>query len=261
MKIKILITTFCFLTSLSTIAAPLKMEMIFLSPKKLSMMLDLIDQYQRIKYSQHVSQAEGEKCVPMGDGCFHPQLGFIEKQSEVKTPELLEEKKFELKNFHSLETNLVDCDKSYAFDIFCGKAKGASGEALIEVWFDISSSLRIVDYNRDPEQCARREFMEKIQKSCGGKVSFSVFNTSLKQITDLGSACLGHGTNDQKKLLRWMTETKAKQLVVVTDIDEMSEEMKDFLESRGAKMTGDGVKAFTATDLVDYAKEYVRFCK
>ncbi len=261
MKKILLFICFNLLLSMSLKAAPLKMEMIFLSPKKMSMILDLIDQYQRIKYSQYVSQSEGEKCVPMGDGCFHPQFGFIEKKNEVKTPELLEEKKFELKNFHSLETNIVDCDKSYAFDIFCGKAQAGSANSMIEVWFDISSSLRTVDYNRDPEQCARREFMEKIQKSCGNKVSFSVFNTSLKQITDLGSACLGHGTNDQKKLLRWMTETKAKQLVVVTDIDEMSEEMKDFLESRGAKMTGDGVKAFTADDLVDYAKEYVRFCK
>ncbi len=250
-----------FFITTTSLAAPLKMEMIFLSPKKMSMMLDLIDQYQKIKYSQYLSQIEDDKCVPMGDGCFHPQMGFIEKKIDTKTPDLLEEKKFELKNFHLLETNIVDCDKSYAFDIFCGKAKGNSGEATIEVWFDISSSLRTVDYNRDPEQCARKEFMEKIQKSCGGRVSFSVFNTSLKQITDLGSSCLAYGTNDQKKLLRWMNETKAKQLVVVTDIDEMSDEMKDFLESRGAKMTGDGVKAFTASDLVDYAKEYMRFCK
>ena len=98
-------------------------------------------------------------------------------------------------------------------------------------------------------------------KSCKSKVSVSVYNTSIKQIADNGSACLAYGTNDQKKLLRSMKDSKAKHLLLVTDIDEMSIELRDYLESLGAKMTGDGVKAFTSNDLVDYAKEFTKMCQ
>ena len=255
---------FLFLLFLShnLYAAPLKMEMIFLSPKKIAQTIDLIDQYQKIKLSQLLTQNDYEKCIPMGEGCFHPQLGYLEKKDEGPKNEItIEERKFELKTFNALETNLINCEKNNYFDIFCGKESAQMVSATIEVWFDISSSLKSVDYNKDPEQCARRTFLEKISKVCKNKVSFSVFNTSLKQISDHGSVCMAYGTNDQAKLLRWLNDNKAKNLLIVTDIDEMSGDMREFLESHGAKMTGDGVKAFTATDLIDYADIFMNYCR
>ncbi|MBY0414619.1 MAG: hypothetical protein K2Q18_10655, partial [Bdellovibrionales bacterium] len=142
-----------------------------------------------------------------------------------------------------------------------GKERANAAPSDVEIWFDISSSLRTVDYNKDPEQCARRIFMEKVMATCKSKVSVSIYNTALKQIGDHSGACLGYGTNDEKRLLGWMKDSKARSLLVVTDIDEMSLEMRDFLETSGAKMTGDGVKAFTANDLIDYAKEFTKMCR
>lgn len=244
----------------AAMATPQKIEMIFLSPLKVSMILELLDQYQNIKYSKAIAQNDMENCTPMGDGCFHPQYGFIPKE-EKKLPALDEDKKLELKTFNAVETSLVNCDKDNYFDIFCGKTRAATSFSEIEIWFDISSSLKSVDYNKDPEQCARRTFMEKVAQSCKGRIRASVYNTSIKEVGDHSGVCEAYGTNDQSRLIKWIKDSKARHLLVVTDIDEMSTEMRDLLESNGAKMTGDGVKAFTSSDLLEYAKDFSKLCK
>ena len=55
--------------------------------------------------------------------------------------------------------------------------------------------------------------------------------------------------------------SKAKKLYIVTDIDEMSQEMRTFLDENGAKIIGDGTKAFTSLDLINYANELIKDCK
>lgn len=264
-KLTTALLTLCLIPTL-TWATPQKIEMIFLSPAKVSMLLEQLDKMDTTKMSKYVAQADMEHCVPMGDGCFHPQLGYIEKQPDKKPDakaiaERNEEKAVELKNFNALETNMVSCDKNNYFDIFCGKEKPNAAPAEIEVWFDISSSLKTVDYNKDPDHCARRSFIEKVQLTCKSKVNVSVYNTSIKQVGENSSVCMAYGMNDQARILRWMKDSKAKHLLIVTDIDEMSAEMRSFLESNGAKMIGDGVKAFTANDLIDYAKEFTKMCR
>jgi hypothetical protein len=258
MKIHAIILT--LLLPAVAMATPQKIEMIFLSPQKVSMIIELLDQYQNIKHSQAIAQNDMENCTPMGDGCFHPQYGFIPKE-EKKSPALSEDKKLEFKTFNAIETSLVNCDKDNYFDIFCGKTRAATAFSEIEIWFDISSSLKTVDYNKDPEQCARRSFMEKVAQSCKGRIRASVYNTAIKEVGDHSGVCEAYGTNDQSRLIKWIKDSKARHLLVVTDIDEMSTEMRDLLESNGAKMTGDGVKAFTSSDLVEYAKDFSKLCK
>ena len=254
-----------YLIPTMSFATPQKIEMIFLSPPQVSMILEEIDKIDLIKMSKKYANMDSAKCMPMGDGCFHPQYGYMEKPSLTPTnakkiAERNEEKALELKGFNAIETSLINCDKNNYFDIFCGKEKSSVASSEIEIWYDISSSLKTVDYNKDPDYCARRTFLEKVQKSCKSKVNVSVYNTAIKQIGENSSVCMSYGTNDQARLLRWMKDSKAKHLLIVTDIDEMSAEMRSFLESNGAKMTGDGVKAFTANDMIDYAKEFTKMC-
>jgi len=102
--------------------------------------------------------------------------------------------------------------------------------------------------------------MSKVMDSCKDKVNISVYNTALKQVGDHSSVCMSYGTNDEKKLLQWMKDSQARLLIIITDIDEMSRAMRDFLEENGAKFIGDGVKPFTSTDLIDYAKDISKQC-
>ena len=126
-------------------ADPQKVEMIFLSPKKISMMIELLDKYNVLKQSAQLAQNDMDKCVPMGEGCFHPQYGYIEKKVEAKPdPKIIEEQKLELKTFNAIETGMINCDKNSYFDIFCGKEKPNTPPAKIEIWFDVSSSLKML---------------------------------------------------------------------------------------------------------------------
>ena len=253
--------------SVNAFATPQKIEMIFLSPQKISQLLQYLEKLNNgtSKLSMiALADADLKNCQPMGDGCFDPQLGYIEKKptSNGKAAPVIVPKdpELQLKTFNAVETSLVNCDKGNYFDIYCGKEKARGKDAEIEIWFDISSSLRNVDYNKDPDYCGRRSFMTKVKESCKDKVRVSVYNTSLKELGDQSGVCLSYGTNDEKKLIRWMKDSQAKYLLLVTDVDEMSREMKDFLEAQGAKMTGDGVSPFTSNNLIDYAKDFTKVC-
>lgn len=263
---KRLILSFVLLCSLNLQAAPQKIEMIFLSPQKVSQLLELIEKNKTENLLSLLAIAEDNSaCVPMGDGCFHPQYGYMDKKAEpgIKTPAIVVPKdpELELKTFNATETNMINCDKENYFDIFCGKARANAKPADVEIWFDISSSLRTVDYNKDPNFCGRRTFMDKVMDGCKNNVRVSVYNTSIKEVGDFSSVCMAYGTNDSAKLLQWMKASTAKTLLIVTDIDEVSRGMRDFLEERGAKIIGDGVRPFSSTDLINYANDFVKTCK
>ena len=92
-------------------------------------------------------------------------------------------------------------------------------------------------------------------------MSFSIYNNVLKQIDESSSACLSYGGNDEARFISWVENSYANRLLVVTDIDEMSAEMKEFMGKYGIKTKGDGVKNFTSKDLVGYAVEFAKGCK
>jgi hypothetical protein len=262
MKLVIALTFLFF--SMNSFATPKKIEMIFLSPHKVAQLLKTIQNQDHQEMFSLLALADDDKCVPMGDGCFHPQYGYMEKTPSGATkstaPVIMKEEEIKLKTFNAIETNMINCDKDNYFDIFCGKEKNKVANSEIEIWFDISSSLRTVDYNKEEGFCNRRSFMAKVMEGCKDKVNISVYNTSLKQVGDYSSVCMSYGTNDEKKLVQWMKDSQAKVLMIVTDIDEMSRAMRDFLEENGAKFIGDGVKPFTSDDLVKYAQDFSKVC-
>lgn len=254
-----------FFVTLNAHATPKKIEMIFLSPQKVAQLLKTIHNQDGSKIFSLLAQADEDNCVPMGDGCFHPQYGYMEKKpisgdTKKFAPAIIKEEEIKLKTFNAIETNMINCDKANYFDIFCGQAKNKVNAAEVEIWFDVSSSLKNVDYNKDENFCNRRSFMSKVMDGCKDKVRVSVYNTSLKEVGDYSSVCMSYGTNDEKKLVQWMKDSQAKVLLIVTDIDEMSRAMRDFLEENGAKFIGDGAKPFNATDLVNYANDFVKQC-
>ncbi len=246
--------------SLSVFAEPEKVEMIFLTPKKLHSLIESINNFEKLKVGQKIAANEMEGCAPMGDGCFHPQYGYIEN-SEVKSEPKLIDQNLKLETINATETQMINCEKDHYFDIFCGKTGKEKPRANVEVWFDVSSSLKTVDSSSNPDFCDRRSFMQKLIEACGDNISFSVYNTSKKVVGDHSQVCMSYGTNDEKKLLRWIKELASKELLIVTDVDELSKEMREFLDSKGAKIIGEDSKGFNSTDLVNYAKDFSKRCK
>jgi hypothetical protein len=267
--------------SFSALATPQKIEMIFLSQGKVTQLIQQLDKMDAEKMFSMIAQADTyqDNCIPMGEGCFHPQYGYLNKKPVLSgtVAPMTDSKKdevnlgaqgvgdgpdseYKLKTFNAVETSLVNCEKGNYFDIYCGQQKAQGKFAEVEIWLDVSSSFRAIDYNKDPNYCNRRTFITKVTESCKDKVNVSIYNTSLKQLGDLSSACLSYGGNDESKLLQWIKDSQAKTLLIVTDVDEMSKGMREFLDSKGAKFIGE-MKPFTSTDLANYAKEFSKVCK
>lgn len=255
----ILWLAFCLVFSSSAMATPKKIIIYFLSPVKTS----YLPQLEKTKFSKLLASNMMDQCQPMGDGCFHPQLGFVPNPPS-SGPGLLteEEKKLELKNFNSVDVSVINCDKDFYFDLYCGQARNeAQWNGNLEIWFDVSSSLKEVDFSADKDTCHRRSFYEKVKKTCGKSLRAALYNTSIKELGDHSSICTNYGTNNEKKLIEWIKASSAKKLIIITDIDELSRNFRDFLDKEGASFVGDGVKAYTVKNLVDDADEILKTCQ
>jgi hypothetical protein len=261
---------FTFLISTSAFALPEKIEFIFLSREKTASLIDYIKQKEIIQtYQATAENVAGHDCVPMGDGCFHPQLGFIDdptkgenKDSPTNVKDKKAQKKVEVKTFNSDDVNMVECKEGRYFDIFCGKSTKTVSNYKMEIWVDNSSSLRGMDYSKDLTYCKRRSFITKILGDCPkDTVLVSTFNTSRKSLGSHSNLCLNYGMNDRKRLMDWVHASSVKHLIVVTDIDELSQEMRDFIDSVGATAHGGDMGDFSATRLVGFADTVVKSCK
>lgn len=256
------------LLSSSSWALPKKIEFLFLSEAQITSLLERVNK-PALEFLKTAENIDNYECQPVDGGCFHPQLGFIDKVSkpvkDIKNNNLKTLQKVQpSKAFNSLDSNMVECKKGNYFDIFCGKAEKVNQKQGngIEIWMDVSSSMRKMDYSTDINHCARRSFAQKIDKGCGpGKVSFSVFNTSKKEIGEFSTLCINHGLNDQDRLIKWIKSSTAKYLLVITDIDELSVKMRDFLDSESAEFHGSGIKDFTSKNLDNFTKNVIKTCK
>lgn len=216
-------------------------------------------------YMDHVaiSIEEAKKtCVPMGDGCFHPQYGMIVEETKSKPIAEDDQEEFQLRTINALETNLVDCKEGYHFDIFCGKTTPVEKPAPIEFWVDISSSMRNVDSDITKPGCYRKTFIKNILDQCPqNSVDVSVYSNSIKLMDTLDTVCLSYGMNSPKRFRDWIEASTAEHLFIITDIDEMTGELRDFLDEKGANIVGIGAKDFSVKDLDSYSKDFLKTCQ
>lgn len=240
------------------LAVPGEVHFFFISPES-AVLLKRMD--FKIKFSNtFLSQATTaeEECVPMGDGCFNPQIGFVEgdagagKVEEVKA----------LKTINAEDVSLVNCDKDNYFDIYCGKARAGAKPSGVEFWIDTSSSMRSIDYSPDPAFCERRTLASKIRNSCGTRVDIHIFDTSKKQAGSLDTVCQNYGLNNQKKLIQWIEESRAKAVYILTDKDEFSIELRDYLNSVSAKIYGGDSGTYTMKGMHKFVSDATsKHCK
>jgi len=201
----------------------------------------------QIRFSPAIALVEEKyrkEATKVGDQYFHPQIGLFDAEGE-ETVQVKEDKYKQIgtdKYISGEDNQLVECDKGYYFDLYCGKAKKEKEIAKevsseLEVWIDTSSSLRAVDSSNDPARCGRRSFVEHLQKKCK-KLNLSVFDTGKKEMGTLDMLCINYGLNDQDRLIQWIKDSEAKRLIIVTDISEYSVKLSDFVELNGGKIIG-----------------------
>ncbi|AYF45804.1 hypothetical protein BALOs_2815 [Halobacteriovorax sp. BALOs_7] len=250
--------TLAFLLTQSVLSLPDTVEFVFISPAA-SNKTTLLD--SKIINYRKVAQNEKENCVPMGEGCFDPQKGYIQNDKAVDYVDQeygKVNKKVEVEN--TIESSMIRCTGAY-FDIFCGKAKKVEEKpkSKYEIWIDTSASLRRADWSKSGDTCYRRSFVSRLSHSC--PLTIKAFDSSLKEIANDLYLCQTKGGNNTKKIIRWVKNSNAKHLFVLTDIDEANGELTDFLSNIGAKVHGVGTKPFYPEDLFKLADNLKATCQ
>ena len=253
---------FFILLSNTLIAAPKEIEVWFISNSKVALLNRLLDRPQYV-YSKPTAELQ---CQEMGDFCFDPQYGLYKKNdlnSEVVETAKIVTTGPTIPTGASVDRDLINCDPTNYFDIFCGKAiKQKQQSTKLDLWIDTSSSMREFDYTEKDGSCYRKSLVEKLDTVCGfnQKVNVMMFDTSIKQAGGVDQLCLNQGLNDYNRLMDWIDRSDAKKLVVITDIYEFHRKFSDFIESKDGKLRGDR-EPLTAKQLLDLADELAKSCK
>ena len=150
-------------------AFPKKLEVWFLSVDKTSFIEPLLN---KTKYSRSI--ASNYQCQPMGDYCFDPQIGLYKKDKDSISvaqdySALDKDEKFDKEGKYK-EGIYSPCTNKNHFNIFCGKKKPKKKKVLskqkLEVWVDISTTMKQVDFKDYEQECYRQTFLKRVNSSC-----------------------------------------------------------------------------------------------
>ena len=258
-----------FLATLSAWAMPKKFEIWFLSPDQAQAAVLKLESKGALSFKP-LAQASLQ-CQPMGDYCFDPQVGMYKPgdkpldnaPSDYSAADQLEDYKYERKATGD-ELKNATCDKNNLFDIFCGQAKTSKKKdiAKFEIWFDISSSMKQVDFPGFDKMCQRESFLRLLARDCSFNEEMQIhgFNEAKKQLGTIDSVCLNHGLNNRERIIRDIKASNAKHLIVITDIYEAEETLLNFVETSGAGSVKGVEKPLYAGDLKSLAGDLLKKC-
>ena len=234
-------------------AFPKYLEVWFLKPS--------LSSHFEVKKEHSTLWAQNQVCIPYGDDCFDPQVGIYANpaKSEQAKNAIVVDTQVAMPHLNALESDMINCDKNYYFDLYCGKATmPAVADADLELWIDISSSLRDIDSSSpDGRDCKRHEFVKRVKQKCGQtKVEVVTFDTAFKRVSDTSEVCTTRGLNDQKRMMSWLTNSQAKAMIFVSDVNEETSTFESFLRDHAAVI----YESKTLNELVDSAARLSQHC-
>lgn len=226
----------------------------------------------RPRYEQKLAQ-RNLQCQQMGDYCFDPQVGLYKKGEglegleEVDLTRVEENKKYEFIAPHKgVDRELIVCDKdSTMFDIFCGKSsKSKVGKkSKLEVWVDVSSTMKQVDFPGLNQQCQRERFLRLLSESCTkeqGNLGIYFFEEYRKAAGMLDRVCLNSGLNDMKRIVDDLKRSEADHVLIITDVFEAQDSFIDAVEALGVTKIKGLDRPFYASMIKKEVKRFQKLC-
>jgi hypothetical protein len=247
-----------FFLSFSAFAVPDEVEVWFITPPSVSFDLNFLTP----KLPKDILVAEA--CEQVGDFCLDPKGGLYPKnQPRFDTYEqvtLPYEGLPQINPATSLDRNMINCDqKANMFDIFCGEAKSEKKivPSEFEVWVDVSGSMRSVDDGEG--SCYRMKFLQGLFALCDKKTpKLRGFDVGIRDLS-ISESCVNRGLNDVKKMIQWIEDSKAKKLIIITDVYEYQAEFAAYLSQINAKIKGDRGH-FPSVQLMDHITDVAKAC-
>lgn len=236
---------------------PESFEFWFLGPEKVAVLEKEITYSKKIAENHCYHLVDGQ-CLDSSMSNFpDPKVTAVAGEIEYKPKDNREQKY--LSNF---ESDSIECDKSNHFDVFCGKTKNETqSQERLEIWFDISHSMKDVDFPDKSGDCFRKSFITRLKKKCS-KVGVQLFDTGIKSMGDLNSLCTSNGLSDDARLVKWIKDSTAKRIIIITDKHSMSKKIGDFVFLNAGKTRGDKPKEnMSAKDLLLEVDKLASYCK
>ena len=241
------------------------------TPKHIEVWFLSVDKTSYLSQNKNIL-AQSRQCQPMGDYCFDPQIGLY-KQGEgdslsgVDTSEVEAQKKYDFLELHKgHETELIECDeKSGFFDVFCGKAKKVNKniKTKLEIWVDVSSTMKQVDFRGYDKACRRQLLIEGIKLSCpfNQKMKVYSFEEYRKEVGSLDHVCLSYGLNKMDNIIRDLKKSTVDHVLIITDIYEADIEFIQAIEALGSHTFKGLDSSFYASNMKDSIKRLTGICK
>lgn len=255
-------------------STPKSIEVWFLSIDKTGFIESILDEKILAPF---VTQSSLQ-CQQMGDYCFDPQVGLYKKDNNqnensaetihtVDSSELEKNNKYEFLAPHrGVEREMIECDEnSNFFDIFCGKdqKRKVQNNSKFEIWVDVSSTMKQVDFDGFEKQCHRERFLKSLSNSCKtfGGVNIFFFEEFRKQAGMLDRVCMSSGLNEMKNIIRDLKQSKADHVLIITDIFEAQESFIDAIENLGVSSFKGLKTPFYAINMKENLKRLEKFCR
>jgi hypothetical protein len=266
MVCRLLLVLIIFLSQ-SAWAMPKHFEVWFLSIDRAAFLDQLL---YKTRYSKMTAQS-GLQCQPMGEYCFDPQVGLYKRGQEGEIQEELDyavaedmEEYNDLPTASSVDRNMIECEEGMLFDMFCGKAKAEKkSKVKLEVWFDVSSTMKQVDPTPTKDICKRQSFISAVDIKCpmGQKMNVHIFTETKKETDTFERVCLSYGLNEIGRLMKQIEESKVDNLIIVTDIFEASERFVSFIENSGVGTHRGVDEPFYAKDMKKLQQKVISYCQ
>lgn len=181
----------------------------------------------------------------MGDGCFNPQVGYVEAydSSLGEREEIREEQMPPTLIKGALETNLIECDAKNHFDLFCGEAREVKvTSSALEIWFDVSTSMRSIF--PEGKNCLQFQFLTALRQKCNSGVTVRAFNTRVRATGADEEVCYYQGLNNGRELIAQLQAASAKKIIVISDTDEYAANLRAFIEKENYATRGMGAPIY-----------------
>jgi len=239
---------------------PKNLQVWFLSPEVQTSVFK-----SKIKWGPLLSQSP-RQCHKMGEFCFDPQYGLYKEGNDnqrdyVEYKEVITKDK-NLESAKLLERKKVDCAKGSFFDIYCGQQKKIvqKNKSKLELWFDISSTMRHVDPSAGGK-CHREIFLDGLLSYCDStKVRVNVFTERIKRIDMRSRVCDHSGLNSSENILKRIKSTFIENLIIITDVHENDGRFITALKVLGAEIRGRD-KPMYPSEMQREIKTMAMFCK
>lgn len=187
-------------------------------------------------------------------------IPYVDGDDEGKIPHSTKPQK----SSNPLPNDLIYCDQKSHFSFFCGPATHPSPQEKrpLEIWVDISASMKYVDPLLKDGSCYRKKFLQKMDVNCRStQYSIYLFNTQLKRMGSKDELCGLDGLNDYQRLLQWIKSSNAQKLLIITDVFEIREELLKGLKNYKATLKGDLAKSLPAEKILNLSQEISSICQ